>query len=148
MDFPEAKENCEKLKVSVSTDLTRIYIQLADSKKEGICYDAVTNTYLPWEEAKREYDAIEFYDGVTYFKRIEYDGGIIGESCGGNYSASIDDKTEVSIVAMIPEYGKQATYGLWIYNEVSDKEVVYPLFGKQGVEMMKKEKKVIMMMNP
>lgn len=110
----------------------------------SICYtyDIETDRLSEEDWSKVDWNTF-FFDTDNIFHNIEYvaeyTGGILNPECSSNQVINLTRDISCRLTFIAPEWDKEASLAIFLYDETLEVGYIYPVFGQEGIELMKKE---------
>lgn len=129
--------------VQVNEEGTKIKI-LNMLSSSSICYtyDIETDRLSEVDRGEVAWNTF-FLDVNNVFHNIkdvsEYTGGILNPECSSNQVINLTHDISCRLTFMVPEWNKEASLAIFLYDETLQMGYIYPVFGQVGIDIMEKE---------
>lgn len=129
--------------VQVNEEGTKIKIQnMLSSNSICYTYDIEMDRLSKEDWSKVDWDTF-FFNTDNAFHNIkdvsEYTGGILNPECSSNQVINLTHDISCRLTFMVPEWNKEASLAIFLYDETLQMGYIYPVFGQVGIDIMEKE---------
>lgn len=129
--------------VQVNEEGTKIKIQnMLSSNSICYTYDIEMDRLSKEDWSKVDWDTF-FFNTDNVFHNIkdvsEYTGGILNPECSSNQVINLTHDISCRLTFMVPEWNKEASLAIFLYDETLQMGYIYPVFGQVGIDIMEKE---------